>query len=149
MRGRDLLGLSFRVIALVFVSVAGGSAVSTLLFLRDSIPATAVITEYSTTNTSITLMPEDAPRTVTFYPVAEYEIGGVTYRVASRSGSPTPRLQIGQSVVIVTRADNPGDARFDTLMGVWGAALVLAAVGVAFFVISYLAPLGFGGRRDS
>ncbi len=149
MKGRDLLGLSFRLIAMLFLAIAGGSAVGTILFLRSATPVNATIVEYQSTDTRIRLMPDASPGGSTFYPVAEFIVAGTRHRITGRSGSPSPTVEIGTPVSVMADLENPSSARFNSVMGLWGGAIILAAIGVGFLLLSYLAPLGFRSAGGS
>lgn len=145
MKGRDLLGISFRIIGLLFLSIAGGSAVNTSLLLSDAIRTDGVVLGYERTTNAIGMMPEGDDSGVLYYPVIGYGETPAQYAITSSSGRAAPAYEIGALVTLVVPQDNPEGARVASLMGLWGAAIILGGLGALFLILSYLAPRGFGG----
>jgi hypothetical protein len=148
MRGRDLLSLSFRVVALVFVALAGGAAVNTWIFLANSVETVGVVTGFDTRQNAIGLMPEGNATGIISYPVVEYRSGSETYQLTGRSGVSVDETPPGTQVRLRVSGADPGSARIATLMGTWGSPIILAAIGVLFVLLGVLAPFGFGGARE-
>ena len=147
MSGRDLLTLSFRLIAALFFAVAIGVVVQVLLFLGGSTRTEGMVVSLATVENSIRFVGGDEPTGVLYYPVVAYPgDDGVVYEITGRRGTSRPVYHPGEAVGVIYRDADPSDARLDTFMGIWGSAVILAACGLVFLLISVVAPLGFGGR---
>ena len=149
MSGRDLLALAFRLIGALFLAVALGVVVQVLLFLGSSSRTDGVVVSLSTVQNAIRFTGENESTGVLYYPVVEYISGdGVLRQITGRRGTAEPRLRVGDGVGVIYRDASPAEARLDTVMGVWGSAIILAACGFLFVLISLLAPFGFGDTQQ-
>ena len=149
MSGRDLLALTFRLIGALFLAVAVGVVIQVIVFLGSSTRTDGVVVSLSTVQNAIRFAGGDEPTGVLYYPVVEYVTrDGVRYEITGRRGTSEPQLRVGDSVAVLYRNASPAAARLDTVMGVWGSAIILAACGVLFLLISFLAPFGFGDTTE-
>lgn len=146
MSGRNLLGLAFRLIGLVFTASAIGVGGVTLSFVLRSDQLTGTVIEHSPVQNSISFMPGSDQTGILYYPVVRYTTpDGQERQLTGPRGRSSPRFAVGDPVPVYVLNSEPGNARLGTLMGVWGTAIILAAVALIFFLISLAAPLGFGG----
>ncbi|MFW5826089.1 MAG: DUF3592 domain-containing protein [bacterium] len=147
MKGRDLLSLSFRVIGGLFAGLGAIVAVSTLVFVARAESVTGTVVDYAVEQNSITFLQGSEPTGLLYYPVVEYSAAGTEHRVTGRTGRTSRTWQPGEGVTVLVSPGNPQNARIDTVLGVWGSAIILGGLGALFLVLSVLAPFGFGGVR--
>ena len=148
MTGQSLLSLAFRVVGLAFAVIAAVVAVFTLTFLLRSDPAVGVVVDHSSVQNQITVMPRSQQTGVLYYPVIAYTTpAGMEETFTGRSGRSDPQYQVEQEVPILISGSNPGDVRLNTVLGVWGSAIILGGLAAIFLILSFAAPLGFGGIR--
>ncbi len=148
MRSKDLLGLSFRVIGLFFAAVGVIAAVNTVIFVSRAQAVRGTVIDYAVEQNSISFLQSGESTGMLYYPVVEYPVpGGGSDRITARSGRPTPPYEPGEQLPVLVSASNPQRARIDTVLGVWGSAIILGGLGALFLLLSVLAPLGFGGSR--
>lgn len=148
MRTKDLLGLSFRVIGLIFASVGAIAAVNTTLFVGRAETVSGIVVDYAVEQNSISFLQSGESTGMLYYPVVEYPVrGGGSSRITGRSGSPNRLYEPGERLPVLVSASNPERARINTVLGVWGSAIILGGLGVLFLLLSVLAPFGFGGSK--
>lgn len=147
MKGRDLLGLSFCLVGILFVVAGFGSAFITWRFVSGSDVVPGTVVDYVRTQNSVAFMGGDEPTGVLYYPVVSYAVGSREYHVTGRRGTSRPVADTGSSIAVIVARDDPTRARLNTVLGVWGAAIILAALGGLFLLLSVAVPIGFGGSR--
>lgn len=148
MKGRNLLGLAFRIIGLGFAVIAAVVGVYTLIFVLQSETVTGTIAGHARIQNKITVMPESDTTGVLYYPVIEYRApDGQSREFTAPRGTAHVRFEVGDQVPVLVSVSNPARVRLATLLGTWGTAIVLAGIAVIFLLIGFVAPLGFGGLR--
>ncbi len=148
MKGRDLLALSFRLVGLVFAVIAAVSATVTLLFVLRAERTAGVVIDYSIVQNSISFMPGSDATGMLFYPIVAYTAAdGAEYRLTGRSGRPNRRYAPGEELPVLYSANNASEGRLDTVMGVWGTAIIMGGLAAIFVVLGFAAPHGFGGSK--
>lgn len=149
MKAKDLLGLSFRVIGLIFASIGAIAAVNTTVFVRRAETVLGTVIDYAVEQNSISFLQSAESTGMLYYPIVEYPASrGRTSRVTGRSGSPTRAYEPGEQIPVLVSTSNPERARINTVLGVWGTAIILGGLGAIFLLLSVLAPLGFGGSKQ-
>ncbi len=144
-RGGNFFAVFFRGIGLAML--AGGAIYGVVIFSFTSraVHAEGRVIRMDTVKSALPFMEQVKGSGVLLYPVVSYttESGkSVDFRAAS--GSPHPRYSVGDLVPVMYDPASPSEGRVDTLMGVWGAPLILLGIGAAFLLLGFLAPLGFG-----
>lgn len=148
MKTKDLLGLSFRVIGLIFASVGLIAAVNTTIFVSRAQTVRGTVIDYAVEQNSISFLQSGESTGMLYYPIVEYPVrGDASTTITGRSGSPTRTYEPGEQVPVLVSTTNPERARINTVLGVWGTAIILGGLGAVFLLLSVLAPLGFGGSK--
>jgi len=146
--GKNLLSLAFRVVGLAMAVIAAAIAAFALAFVLRSDRAVGMVVDYSSVQNQITVMPRSDQTGVLYYPVIAYSTSdGIEHTFTGPSGRPNPQFQVGQDVQILISRSNAGDARLNTLLGVWGTPIILGGLAAVFLMLSLAAPFGFGGKR--
>lgn len=112
----------FGVIGLILLLGAGYSFYSAKQFQSASIETTGVV---------IDLVGDD-----TVAPVVRYETAsGESFTMKSSVSSNPPAFEIGESVSVFYKEDNPQDARINSFLNNHLLALILGVMGLIFFLI--------------
>jgi Protein of unknown function (DUF3592) len=147
--GKNLLALAFRVVGLTFGVIAVVVAVFTVVFVLRSESTFGVVVDHSSIQNQITVMPQADQSGILFYPVIAYTTrNGTEATFTGPRGRSSPQFQVGERVSVLISGSSPGDARLNSVLGVWGTAIILGGLAAIFFVLSFAAPLGFGGIRE-
>jgi Protein of unknown function (DUF3592) len=146
--GKNLLSLAFRVVGLTFAVVAAVVVAFSVAFVVRAETALGVVVDLSSVQNKITVMPKADQSGTLFYPVIAYTTpAGTEGTFTGPSGRSTPQFQVGDEVPVLVSGPNPGDVRLNTILGVWGTAIILGGLALIFLILSLAAPLGFGGIR--
>lgn len=147
MRGHDLLSISFRIVAAIFIGVGATVALGTFVFVGRAVPVRGIVVDYEVEQNAITFLQGDDPGGVLYYPIVEYRVRGEEHRVTGRAGRTDREYSIGEEIAVLVSPSEPGRSRLNTVLGVWGSAIILGGLGALFLALSVFAPLGFGGRE--
>ncbi|MEE8440900.1 MAG: DUF3592 domain-containing protein [Spirochaetia bacterium] len=148
MTGRNLLSVAFGVIGLFFAVIALVVAAYALAFVLRSDHAVGVIVDHRSVQNQITVMPRSDQTGVLYYPVIAYTpSGGAEHIFTGPSGRSKPQFQVGQEVSVLISRSDAGDARLNTLLGVWGTPIMLGGLAAIFLILGLAAPMGFGGMQ--
>ncbi len=151
MSGRELFGFAFRVVGLVLTGIGAAIAINTILFVNRSAPATGEVVGHDVVQNAISLLQSDERTGMLYYPrVAFVTADGERVTFRSRAGRPIRQRDAGEQVAVRYHTADPGDARIDQFMNIWGATVIVGGLGVLFLVLALLVPYGFGGstRND-
>lgn len=130
MRVYDFLTYLFSAVGGAFLFGAFLWYQSTVTFLDEALEVPGVVSDlvYSRSGDSNS-----------YYPVVRFEDSlGRMVEFRSSSGSNPPSYDRGDEVSVFYRPEEPENARIDGLFSLWGGALVLGILGVAFAMVGIL-----------
>jgi hypothetical protein len=116
------------------------------MFVLRAYSASGEVVGYTTIQNAIAVLPDSANTGILYYPVISYEdASGEDKEFTGPRGRSSPWLAVGEKVPVLVSSANTRDVRLNTVLGVWGAAIVLGSVAMIFMVLGFFAPFGFGG----
>ncbi len=145
-----MLSLAFRLIGMVFLGFALVATIGTLRFTTDAVRLDGTVVDLRVEQNAVPLMRAEEETGLIYYPIVEYEgPDGAVRQFEGRAGRQRPVYEAGDTVTVLLRLSDPAGARIDSLLGIWGSSIILGGMAVAFLLVGFLAPLGFGGSRKA
>lgn len=127
MKAMNIIKYTFTVAGICLLLGAAFAYRSTSTFLAESA---------KTEGTVVDFVARRSNDSITYRPVVQFTSqSGEEIEFVSSSGSNRPGYSAGQNVTVLYRADNPHDAAIDGFFSLWGVSLILALLGVPFFLI--------------
>lgn len=118
-----ILGSPFLILSLVFLVIE-------LNFRNDALPAKAVVVDIVQKASTDS---DNGSRTTYHYPVFQYQDAhGNQHRVESSLGSGSPSVEVGQSVDLLYRPNDPKSVRMEGEAGRWVMVGVFGFFGILF-----------------
>ena len=119
-----IVGFGFSIIGAVFATLALRHVARRRAFLRGSRAAMGVVVGFDERRD------REEPG---YFPIVRFTTeSGREVKFLSEAGSSHPSSQVGDAVPIRYRPDVPERAEIDSFMGLWGLAIVFAALSGAF-----------------
>ncbi|HUX12818.1 MAG TPA: DUF3592 domain-containing protein [Spirochaetia bacterium] len=144
-RGGNFFAVFFRGIGLAMIAGGAVYAIVVLSFTTRAVHAEGIVIKMDTVKSALPFMEQVQGSGVLLYPVVRFTTeNGKSVDFRAASGSQHQQYAIGDSVPVMYDPARPGEGRIGTLMGVWGAPLILIGIGAAFLLLGFLAPMGFG-----
>jgi hypothetical protein len=137
---------AFGLASIVLLGVAITEARKTLGLKRDGMRARATVRELRTSDLAIRSRDEPSTDDPVYAPVFEFSgPEGRLYRITGAASYP-PRYAVGDEVTVLFPLTDPGQAKLETLSGLW-LGVVLTAVGsvVTAAVAAAVLALSAGG----
>ncbi|MGP9800769.1 DUF3592 domain-containing protein [Rheinheimera sp. NSM] len=127
-----------------FAMLAGAFFIynSTSAFLKDAATAEGIVVELLISRTS---------DSITYRPLVEFTAqNGRVIEFAPTAGSNPARYAEGEQVEVLYQSAKPSDAKINDFFSLWGAALILAAMGAVFFLVGagIMLFIALKGRQD-
>ena len=142
-----------RIVRTVFGLVGIGLLVGALIavqhtrsFLADAVSAPGTVQDLVARSST----DSDGHSSTTFAPVVRFTTAqGESVTFFSSTSSYPPAYRVGESVEVLYRADDPGQARIHDWFSLWGLATILGGLGTVFTAVAVgLLLVGRRGRRD-
>ncbi|MEQ9591045.1 MAG: DUF3592 domain-containing protein [Cyclobacteriaceae bacterium] len=131
----QVVGVSFMVIGLILLAMAGYIARSNYQFAQHAISTKGIVVGFDSYDSS----DDDGGSTTMYSPVYEYEFNGVKYTYLSTTGSSSIDYDIGVEVEILVDPDHPTEVLVESFMEQWLAVSILTFLGLMFTGLGFMA----------
>ncbi len=137
----------FLITGIIFLSIVVYLTLSTLQFQKTALQAVGTVVKFhekvSTKDHKIETM---------YYPeFAFLDAENKLHLIESSSGSYPPAYEIGEKVTMLYQAEDPDNAKADSLSDLWVGPIVLSILGVAFLLpalIMFIIPVLSGNKAE-